>query len=203
LNACDVAIETEFHAMIVVSNDRDWIEQALDGYAQTLTGGISAIITRLRPPNSKAADVQSELKIQANADLFFFGHGYSPPETGFVGNDGNPTIDDTSVHLLAGRRVAATCCHGERLGALAKSNGFSMFGYAGKLALSRKAPSHINDMQAAALAGPREIAAGGTVAQAAAAARREYGILAQNLLVQNDWVFAAFASMNASASACW
>jgi hypothetical protein len=84
-------------------------------------------------------------------------------------------------------------------------NNFSIFGYAGKLGLSKRS-RHIRAMEPAVLAGPREIAAGRPAVQAAASARREYSRLARILLqspLASDRLFSVIVSMNASIASAW
>jgi hypothetical protein len=188
--------------MIVTSNGRDWVEQALDGYAQTLAASLPATAIRLRPPISTASEIQAALNRQAADAFFFFGHGYPPPAEGFAGNDGNAAIHSGNAHLLTGRTVAATCCHGDRVGELAQAHRFSMFGYVGRLALLQR-PAQIEAMEEAALAGPRAIAAGRTAAEAAVSAQRAFSRLAQMWQKGGNIAFAAFMSMNASSARAW
>jgi len=188
--------------MIVASNGRDWVEKALDGYAQTFAASLPASITRLRPPTSTASKIQAVLIRQRSDAFFFFGHGFPPPAEGFAGNDGNVAIDSRNAHLLAGRTVAATCCHGNQIGALARAHRFSMFGYVGRLALLQQR-AQIRRMQEAALAGPRAIAAGGTAAEAAVSAERAFSRLAQAQQKKGDIAFATYMSINATKARAW
>jgi hypothetical protein len=196
--------------MLVVSTGRSWQEKVLHGYAQTFWAGLTnrgpqSSSTRLGPPRSTASRIQAELRAQSKVSFFFFGHGLNPPAAGFLANDGNAAVDSSTVQLLTGRTVSGTCCHGDQVGGLASTNGFSMFGYAGGLWVPRRQP-HVQDMERAALAGPMVIAGGQTVSHAKTTAATEYARVAQSLHGRNrpgDRPIAMFVSINASIVGSW
>jgi hypothetical protein len=188
--------------MILVSTNYDAVTSTLYQYAATLSARLGAGHVHLTSP---AAVVKATLTSQPNTTMLFFGHGLTPPGVGMLANDGLPAVELGSVALLSRRTVAGTCCHGDRLGALAAPNGFTLFGYKDLLRVPTTAP-YVGDMQPAALAGPAVIAKGGSSASAARAATAEYSRRAQILFARNlpgDRVVALIFGLNASRVGAW
>jgi len=193
--------------MIVVSTNRSATEKALHRYASRFFAGLprNGSSLHLKSPRSVSKNFILELRSRTGVPVFFFGHGLNPPAIGFLGDDGKPALDAKNMALLTRRKVAATCCHGDRVGSVARRNRFSVFGYKG-LYWVPKSSRHVTDCEAAALAGPSIIAQGGSPAQAALAAEREYRRLAQLLYSRNrvgDRAFASFVAINATTAGAW
>ena len=196
-------------SLIVVSTGQNEVAKTLNQYARSFVlslprkEGRAAI--HLGPPKSVTLRVQEELRRQSEASFFFFGHGLTPPALGFVGHDRKPVVDRKTLRLLSGRRVGATCCYGNRLGNVASTNGFSLFGYTDELIvpLWRK---HIKLLEAAFLVGPALLAAGQPVAKAADVAANEFRRLAQLLQRtkrEDDRVIGRLILLNADKVRAW
>jgi hypothetical protein len=193
--------------MIVISTGRSPTEKMLHRYAAKFFSGLprDGKSLHLKSPASVSKNLLQELQRRAGVSLFFFGHGLNPPATGFLGDDGKPAIEAKTIRYLARRKVVATCCHGDRVGAMARRNRFHVFGYTGTYWVWLK-PRHLAELQAAALAGPMVIAAGGTTEEAAAAARGEYLRLAAALDASSnasDQAIASYFSANANRAGAW
>src|ERR1700730_5389422 len=149
--------------MIVVSTDRTSTEKVLHEYARNFFSSLpnNGTSFHLEAPGSISKNVEAELQNRAGVAFFFFGHGLNPPAIGFLGSNQKPAIDAKTIRLLAKRKVAATCCYGDRVGRVARKNKFSVFGYKGEYWVP-ESPLHIADSLPAALAGPMVISNGGS-----------------------------------------
>jgi hypothetical protein len=180
------------------------VARVLHGYAQSLAASLGGTM-HLAPPTSTALSIQTTLARNGSRAFAFFGHGVSAPGEGFVAECGNVAVDRSNVTLLSGRSVAATSCHGDRVGTLASGNGFSMSGYVGRLEVPIVAP-YTAQMEPAATRSAREIARGASARMAAVSASKDYSILAQTLYATGqplDAFAAIMFSKNASAVASW
>jgi len=186
--------------MIVIATAGDPTADALNGYAHTFVSTLDKPCTIwLDGAGATAAAIDLALGAHPGQPAFLFGHGAPSPSTGFRATCGNLVLDNLGItRLLPNRVVVGSFCDGQQVGAQASQVGFSMFGYRGGLVVPLW-PQHAKMMEAAALAGPRHVAQGGSVRSAASVAARAYAHLAYRLNMSrsyDDFMAALVISIN-------
>jgi hypothetical protein len=174
--------------MIVIATDGDPMADALNGYARNFVSNLGRrALIWLHGSRATAEAIAHALESHPGRPVFLFGHGVSPPGTGFRGSCGKIVLDVARISwFLSDRIVVGSFCDGQQVGAHATRIGFSMFGYRGPLAVPLW-PKYMARMERAVLAGPMHVAQGGFVGDAATVASQAYVHLARELNQSSSW----------------
>ncbi|MDT7688046.1 MAG: hypothetical protein QOJ70_3486 [Acidobacteriota bacterium] len=182
--------------MIIMYTEYDAVTGVLANYARRLNQELGAAVSRLiAPPAADAREAEVELA-KNPSPFFFFGHGV---RAGLIAQN-LVTIDfNKTPHLLSGRVVCATCCHSAAALKSAVGHGATVVGYDGFVAVFL-IPPYSAMLEDCLLAGPRELARGGSAADAVRRTRGELRRAARKLIAGpiEDQVYAPFLEMNAN-----
>jgi hypothetical protein len=144
--------------------------------------------------------VRAALEGHPEQPFFYFGHGRKHP-LALIGRGETVILDADGLELLRNRLVCLTACHSVALGRQLQKRGVSLLGYRGLLRIFYEEPA-ATQMLHAALAGPRALLSGASLAAAKAAAVAAYDGLAAELYESPSLslsVLGPFVEMNARA----
>ena len=178
------------------------VARILAGYGSTLHTEAAASLPLVTTTDGAALKdvVLAALAANVRQPFFYFGHGRRHP-LALIGRSEAVILDDGAWELLRGRVSCVTACHSVALGNELKKRGVSLLGYRGELQVFYEDTAAAR-MRAAALAGPKALLAGRTLAEAKAAATAAYDALAAEMYASVDFrvsVLGPFVEQNARA----